>query len=351
MGIIRFALALIVVASHTGYSYQSIGALASVQAFFVLSGVYMAAVYTSKYSLRERGAIYFYYNRALRLWPTYIALLALTILVYWVFGATITNDSKLFNLFEYFKSQTSNNEKALIIYLSLFLIGQDVISVSESFHYLLPVRQSWSIASEMLFYSIVPLIFSRKPFVFYILSFLFFIVIKYLFLTHYGWRYSYFLPLGNFGYFILGCGLYHISSHPLIDQIKNKANSLKIHATYIILILLFFFGESSFERSNISHHLIFIFVFSICTIALFEKSSSKLDYIFGNISYGVYLNHFLILVLLSNLLETTARDGILLLLSVIACSVLLSLLMEKFIQRPIDRHRYRKTMEAKSSKI
>ncbi|MBN9114179.1 MAG: acyltransferase, partial [Pandoraea sp.] len=75
-------LALIVLTSHVGLGGGSIGALASVQVFFVLSGVYMAAVWQVKYCHLSSGAWHFYLNRALRLWPTYILLLLLTWLTY-----------------------------------------------------------------------------------------------------------------------------------------------------------------------------------------------------------------------------------------------------------------------------
>lgn len=324
---------------------RSIGALGSVQAFFVLSGMYMAAVWHTKYSLMPQGAGYFYYNRALRLWPTYLFLLALTFLVYVALGRPASGDDLLFNLFRGIDQDGITSANAGMLFLSVFLFGQDFVSVNENLHYLLPVRQSWSIASELLFYLSVPLVFRKPSWKLYFAGFAALMVFKYLASTFAGWRYSYFLPIGSFGYFLLGGTLYHLSLHPQIERLKSHIKNWKFFVVLsIFLAMLFLFGESSFERGGIAHHFAFIAIFSVITILLFEKVVNKMDLFLGNISYGIYLNHFLVLVVGMSI----GLQGISLVLFTLAFSILLSFLTEKLIQYPIDRQRYRITTLQKS---
>jgi hypothetical protein len=49
-------LALVVVFGHAGMPISTIGALAAVEAFYMLSGAFMAAAYGRHYSHLNRGA-------------------------------------------------------------------------------------------------------------------------------------------------------------------------------------------------------------------------------------------------------------------------------------------------------
>lgn len=291
MGVVRFLLAIIVVLAHAGFPMESIRALGSVQAFFVLSGVYMAAVWTTKYGVLERGARYFYLNRIMRLWPTYLFLLLLTFAAYKLFGAQLSGDDELFNLFEALDAQGVNGTPGIMLFLSVTLFGQDIASVNESVHYLL---------------------------------------------TQHDWRWSYFLPFGNFGYFLLGCALYFLTSHARIDALKAKLKHPRRYAMILMIGILFFWGEASFERANIIHHLGFMALFSLATLLLFERAVKGYDITLGNIAYGIYLNHFVILVVAKGMGLPTAWVALI----TVAGAVLLSLLTEKFIQKPIDRYRH-----------
>ena len=105
MGYIRYVLALIVVFSHSGcLFFNSVGAYAAVQIFFLMSGIYMAAVYTKKYSLFVDGRLKFYLNRFYRLYPTYLAVLLLTLLVYLAFSDFKVSLGSSRQIFDFFYS-------------------------------------------------------------------------------------------------------------------------------------------------------------------------------------------------------------------------------------------------------
>jgi peptidoglycan/LPS O-acetylase OafA/YrhL len=334
MGLIRFTLALIVLAGHAGLWSHSIGSRASVQVFFVLSGIYMAAVYTTKYSHAEHSARTFYLNRALRLWPTYLFLLALTALVWIIAGDAIGNSELIFDLF------TDPGPATLWMgLLSVILFGQDIASVSEPLHYLLPVRQSWSIGSELLFYLTVPLILNKPRPSAYFLGFVVLMAFK-LWALRYtdDDRLSYFFPLGNYGYFLLGCGLYFVSTDVRVENVKRILARFRWLLVAALLGVLLYAGESSFERSGPVRHFALIGVFSIAALLLFERSTHPVGVLLGNLSYGVYLNHFLILSIAMSL----GIQGWPLLMTTILLGTALSFLMERYLQEPINRYRYRR---------
>jgi peptidoglycan/LPS O-acetylase OafA/YrhL len=54
----------------------------AVEAFFVISGFYMALILESKYSSPKDGHWLFYSNRALRIFPMYYATLSFCLLIY-----------------------------------------------------------------------------------------------------------------------------------------------------------------------------------------------------------------------------------------------------------------------------
>jgi len=85
MGTFRFLLALGVLVSHVGpipHFYPPSGTT-SVQAFFVVSGFYMALVLTEKYT-RPNQISLFLTNRFLRIYPPYLLILFISALYIYI---------------------------------------------------------------------------------------------------------------------------------------------------------------------------------------------------------------------------------------------------------------------------
>src|SRR5262245_48480055 len=96
MGMVRVALAMAVVLWHLPLpSYKFLSGGLAVQAFFIISGFYMALVLNGKY--KDVGL--FYSNRLLRLFPTYFVMVALTIVAVYGFSASATQDPALIDRF------------------------------------------------------------------------------------------------------------------------------------------------------------------------------------------------------------------------------------------------------------
>lgn len=81
---------------------------------------------------------------------------------------------------------------------------------------------------------------------------------------------------------------------------------------------------------------------------LFEQTVSRPDLLLGNLAYGIYLNHFLLMVVLGQLIGSSISKTEFV-FSVIITSFLMVFFMEKLIQGPIDRWRRARTNFASQS--
>ena len=119
MGVVRVLLALAVLLSHLPpASYKILSGALAVQAFFVVSGFYMALVLDGKY----RDTWLFYSNRILRLAPTYAFMCGLGAFTLFALNASITGTPEIFErLF-------SNPVSAVVMaFENIFVVGQDQI--------------------------------------------------------------------------------------------------------------------------------------------------------------------------------------------------------------------------------
>jgi peptidoglycan/LPS O-acetylase OafA/YrhL len=169
MGMVRVALALAVVLSHLPLaSYKFLSGGLAVQAFFIISGFYMALVLDGKY--KDIGL--FYSNRLLRLFPTYFVITALTIGAIYFFNGSVTLNAELID------RMLQNPVTAVVMAIeNLVMVGQEMLfwfSIDESGAMVwdprgpLPdettvvgwqgifVPQAWSLSMELMFYALAP---------------------------------------------------------------------------------------------------------------------------------------------------------------------------------------------------
>ena len=339
---IRFGLALLVFAGHAQLRIQNAGPLMAVQLFFVVSGVYMAAVFTTKYGSMEKGVRLFFLNRVLRLWPTYLLLLAFTWLAFVFAGAKIRND---FHVFTLFLTPLTAGDLLYLVPAELLLVGQDVISLDDSLQYLMPVRQSWSIGTELLFYALVPMVAGRR-FCLWVAPTLIVacFAFKFAALQTWGWRASYFLPPGNLAYFLLGCCLYHLAHARTMSPWRRRVTpAMQVLGPAAFAGLALASPNCHFESGELLLHFAFLASFSAILVLTFPEKASRFDNYLGNLSYAFYLNHFLVVMLLANFLPWPRS---MLAVAVLVVSVACSIATERFLQRPIDRFRRRVTSRA-----
>jgi peptidoglycan/LPS O-acetylase OafA/YrhL len=202
MGVLRCLLALSVLLVHDmeGW-FKLIDGVAAVQSFFVISGFYMALVLNERYAAPGT----FYFNRLLRLFPTYWAVVLLTLAAAMVAGRPTFLDTAL-------QGDLTWDAKALVLVSSFLLVGSDAMlfvrpteaglvftadfwaEPPQLFRYH-PIPPAWSLPVEIAFYALAPfLVRSRWRLLAGLLLGLSIRVMVYkLFGSHDPWRYR-FLP-------------------------------------------------------------------------------------------------------------------------------------------------------------
>lgn len=266
MGIYRLALSLLVLIGHLGYNFYGKGlGVISVISFLVISGYVMTALIKNHYA--EPNKIFlFYSDRALRLFPQFIFYMVLTIiLAIWLRPESVY--------------LTNLSVERLILNITMLPLNF-ALYFPES----LLMPQAWSLGLELQFYLIFPvLIYYNLRKVAFVLSIFFFFAPYFGLLPSDMWSYR-MLP-GTLFMFLFGSYLY-----------EGFGRGFFI-AGYVAVIMMFvgtltvpeFHGSFNFEI------LLGIIVGVPIVWLLSKRSFGRVEQIAGNLSYGVFLNHFFII--------------------------------------------------------
>jgi len=283
-GTLRLILAALVVMSHVeiylkvpGFYWFSQGAAALV-GFFILSGYLMKMIYLKRYENKLINIGVFWYDRFLRIYPHYYFYLF--IIVIWIL---ISQFSQL-------------NWKILPIISHLTILPLNFLNfiplqMLEGWAYwALVIPQAWTLASEFQFYLILPFLLRRKwiEYTALIISFIIFI------LAAFG-----ILPTEAFGYRLLAGTLFIFLSGSLIYDVrfdsKNKKSPKLLFSVWLtmfpLLLGLIKFGKLAVPLNG---PVIFGYLILVPVIYLLSgiKNRKIWDDWLGNLSYGVFLNHY-----------------------------------------------------------
>lgn len=342
MGILRFLLALSVIASHASgigipfpnekpypmWAMSLVDGRQAVALFFIISGYYMAMVLNTKY---QNHTMRFYGNRFLRLWPTYIVVFILACLFTNV-GSDILTTVKNCGI----------GVKSFIWLSNTFILGTDsfwlmsldncnlhysIASAATSNGYRLLINPpAFSISMEMVFYLMAPFILKslKRVWVYFgigILYYFYFIVAG-----RFNIFYQYHLLPSSFIYFALGALAWHYS--------KNNSYELTDKKMYFVflacIILMFTYPLFS---------MIIILPFTFVVPKLFELTKhSKADRLIGELSYPLYIVHYPVLTFLWGKALPQNQLGLTCFLITLVISVIIHFVIEK----PIDRFRQKK---------
>lgn len=344
MGTIRLLLALAVFLSHMpGAPFTFISGGTAVQAFFVVSGFYMALILDGKYPTTRL----FYGNRLLRLAPAYyaICLLALVMLIPWEITATATLDL--------FRQAYSNPFTATImVFETILVVGQDLLywfMLSESgalefdplggmptesravaFQALL-VPQSWSLSLELLFYLIAPWLARRST------AALFLIAAASIALRLAGTWFPVEFPLWQ-GRFFPTClfmfvfGMLGYRLYPRVSHFPPAVQAGGTAALAAVVMLMPLTGLTP----DAQRWIVYVSTASLTPFAFALTHRMRFDRWIGELSYPIYLTHLLaIAVVLHFELPMPV-------LSAIAITLLASVAVRMLIEDPVDRWRQRR---------
>jgi peptidoglycan/LPS O-acetylase OafA/YrhL len=359
MGIIRVILALSVVALHCGpiLGFNIVGGTIAVQLFYIISGFYMCMILTEKYY--NKSNFLFYSNRAMKIYPVYLVILVFTIILSIVIALVYNNDIFIRN----FKSILIFSRLDLLILAiltNLFILGQDILfilgysmetntwffepnyitSINPLHHYLF-VGQAWTISLELMFYLLAPfLVKLNNTKILFLLS----ISIGLRLVSYsYGynqkpWDYQFF-PF-EIAFFLTGMLSYRFLSKQLVIF---KVVKIQLTVFFLVLLSILFYPLShSGEYLKWSFYL----VFALALPFIFELfKTSRLDRRIGELSYPIYITHILVATLIINLCDFEGLKGFVVAIG----SVLFSMVINKYIQNPIEIFRQNRVKNENSN--
>lgn len=320
MGLFRFFLAIQVILTHSNIlaGPNLIGGEVEVQSFYMISGFYMALVLNEKY-LGKGSYKRFMVNRFLRLAPTYWTVLIISI----VFSPALVR--LWINHFGNLHITT----QIYLIFTNLFMFGQDIIlllrfnpangmmeftknykdvfsGMPAAWRFLI-IAPAWSLGLLFNFYLIAPFILRKKAWFIAAL-----ITISFglrIYLSHHGynrdtWSFRFFPT--ELAIFLIGALLYKIYRD--LDKVKVFFESRtwgqtlypKIPYVAIIVLCAASLSFKSFPKYMLGNSIDrrwFYFAAIAWTIPFIFNltKNSKLDRFIGELSFPIYLIHWIVL--------------------------------------------------------
>ncbi|AKP92102.1 acyltransferase [Achromobacter xylosoxidans] len=350
MGMLRTLLALSVVLDHLGGGTTDwlVGGRLAVQLFYVISGFLISYVLTA--TDHYRGAPgRFYANRALRLYPVYLAVAALTLLAYAGNGG-----AAFWRVYEGLPLAAT-----LFLALSnLVILGQDwlmffgiehgALAFTGSFaHSDVPlyqgllVPQAWTLGVELSFYLIAPFVLHSPR---RLLALLVASLALRVALVASGigvsdpWTYRFFPT--ELALFLAG-SLSHQVLLPRWQAWMARAPRLPEVGTGLLLLYVlahFSIGLPHTVRDGLA---VLLFA-ALLPLAFLFQSRHRLDKVIGELSYPIYICHALVILFFDWLLDgTQVRQPAMFTALVVAGCIGFAALLNTLIADPVERLRRR----------
>lgn len=271
MGTFRLILALMVVHTHLSQKVlnEYLAGVSAVTVFFILSGYAMTGLIQQRF-LTPNGFLLFYYERAVRLAPLYY------------FWLIISFFFALYVRLPFFSTPDEGiNYYGLFSYLTIIPLGLQQYFGSSTAHVM---GQAASLGIEIIMLILAPFILTNKFFsrVAAIICLCVFIATSIEILPKN--IYIYYNFPGPMMFFLLGNFLF-----------KKDWNSLVFFTTTLTIILI---APSLIYQPKQGYNLELLvgILVGLPTIFLLSKLKfSKYDYILGNMSYGCFLGHGIII--------------------------------------------------------
>ena len=342
MGLIRLLLALAVVSAHSNSSsfLKLSGGEVAVQAFFIISGFYMAMIAGS-----YKSVAVFWLSRYLRLFPAYLVCGLLTLFFH--FGV-VPYEARVNELpVAAIAFLGFTNLTMLFQDITMFL-GVDNTSLHAVAHFqqsspplyqLLLVPQGWSLGLELSFYLFVPFLLVRKTsaiLIALLLSAAIKIAIISFGMYYDPWSHRFFPA--ELSTFLLGSLAFRYRGHYPAWASTQFARSVTL-TVLIFFIAIFAFVPVAFEIKRA-----FLLIFLTLTIAnVFELTkSSNVDQLCGALSYPIYVSHLFVLdyIVPKVGLPLPSGDVVSTLFAFVAI-IVFSILIYFSIERPVEQYRKR----------
>ena len=353
---LRVLLATAVVLQHIGslFGLTMTGSVVSVETFYIVSGFYMALILSEKYVGSGAYAL-FITNRFLRIFPVYWGILVLTVVV--CIGSWLaTGNALLLHPYLTDYTQLSFSSLLYITLANLIVFGQDIVmfltadstgnlvftsnfwlSQPQLFNFLL-VPQAWTLALELMFYLLAPILIRRSTVVLVGLAVLSFGTRLYTYFvlgfTNDPWTYRFFPS--ELMFFLSG-----MISFRIYSRFRDRLPLSYARAVWIMVIaatvLFQYFPGGSVKMMG---------YFALVTLGLpfifTATRRSRADRQLGEMSYPVYLSHLLVFAV-ADTLPILAGHKVVLRLTVLFGTFLVSFVLVKKVSRSLEEFRQRRT--------
>jgi peptidoglycan/LPS O-acetylase OafA/YrhL len=276
LGTYRFCLALLVALSHVGVALAGLNpGVMAVVGFYLISGYVMTGLIRGHYGTLDQSAG-FYRDRVLRLFPHYLAIACGTLAWFGISGARTSYLQTV---------PTWGNlvDNALVVPLNFYMFNH-----SDAFTLVPP---AWSLGAEIQFYIVVPFILLlglRTPA--FVVSLAIYIVAS-LGVINTDW-YGYRLLPGVLWVFLFGSWLF--DSHHRSDQNWRGLVACVAAISFALVLAATLAMRGSLMRPYSRETLLGLVAGVAALNALGRRRRHPLDEKIGNLSYGVFLCHFLV---------------------------------------------------------
>lgn len=309
LGTFRLLLAILVALSHVNFRIEGLNpGVIAVVCFYLISGYVMTGLIRRHY-FSWSAIPAFYLDRAMRLLPQYYLLLALVLCWFFVSGNT--------NSF----LQHSPSFLDWFFNLSIVPLNYFMFNHSDQFTAIPP---AWSLGAEIQFYILFPIILlCRARWLTLVIALAVFVSasVGLLHTDYFGYR---LLP-GVLTFFVLGSFLFDLQETRV--QLKKYA----ILMLFFIAVFAYALYASAHLDLPYNRETLLGLAVGITLLALLgNKAQRQWDNRLGDLSYGVFLNHFLI-QWVSGWVPTTFSEMTI----YIALSLFLSFLTQALIERPV----------------
>lgn len=336
-GTLRTILAIMVLVGHLTDQWQ-IGTYA-VFAFYIISGYLMTLIMHESYGYNLSGRISFAINRFLRLYPIYLAILLISIGIFYFVG------------FDFAKSYNKllimpENTQQWLSVLSMLYIAEFPNKVSPN---LAPT--TWAITVELFFYVLICLGLSKtklRVFVWLALSFAYVIFCQ---VAELSWPYKYFpIPAASLP-FAIGAFIYFRKKEGYLPISDSVVTSPAVLTALLIINAITTLAVPSYFQTGfyVSLFISILLCYELSMGREWPALSRALDKSIGDYSYPIYLLQWQIGALTCYLLygkaiKNASIDGYLITAASLCICIFLSWLLIKFIDKPIQKIKSKKPL-------
>jgi len=318
MGTLRFFLALLVLYSHAGGRIQQLNpGVTAVVVFYIISGYVMTALMRRYYCPSPAGptlpsTAHFYLDRLLRLYPQYLFYAAAATTWFYTIGHPTTFLQPPAHAIDWLRN-------LLIAPLNWYMWnGADRYTL---------IPPAWSLGAEMQFYLLAPfvLLWPRRLLGLGLLGFGVYLLAVFGQVNS-DW-FGYRLLPGVLTFFLLGALLRHLHQHT-----RHRAALALVAAVVLLSLLIGALARAhgSLNQPYNQETLLGLILIFPLLHGLARRPRRGWDEHAGDLSYGLFLNHFLILWVVFPAGVSVAQLPLFLLLG-----LLLAFVSQRYVERPV----------------